>query len=77
MFLAIGNDLGGSLRTPAGFNGVVGLWPSPGLIPRGNSYMPFDTLWIEGPMTRTMEDIALMLDSMVGHDIGDPLSFKS
>ena len=77
MFLAIGNDLGGSLRTPAGFNGVVGLWPSPGLIPRGNSYMPFDTLWIEGPMARTMEDIALMLDSMVGHDIGDPLSFKS
>ena len=77
MFLATGNDLGGSLRTPAGFNGVVGLRPSPGLIPRGDRYMPFDTLWVEGPMARTVEDIALMLDSMVGHDIGDPLSFKS
>ncbi len=52
-------------------------WPSPGLIPRGNSYMPFDTLWVEGPMARTVDDIVLMLDSMVGHDIGDPLSFKS
>ena len=39
--------------------------------------MPFDTLWVEGPMARTVEDIALMLDCMVGHDIGDPLSFKS
>ena len=77
VFLATGNDLGGSLRTPAGFNGVVGLRPSPGLIPRGDRYMPFDTLWVEGPMARTVEDIALMLDSMVGHDIGDPLSFKS
>ena len=77
VFLATGNDLGGSLRTPAGFNGVVGLRPSPGLIPRGDRYMPFDTLWVEGPMARTVEDLALMLDSMVGHDIGDPLSFKS
>ena len=77
VFLATGNDLGGSLRTPAGFNGVVGLRPSPGLIPRGDRYMPFDTLWVEGPMARTVEDIALMLDSMVGHDIGDPLSFNS
>ena len=75
IFLATGNDLGGSLRTPAGFNGIVGLRPSPGLIPRGDRYMPFDTLWVEGPMARTVEDIALMLDSMVGHDIGDPLSF--
>ena len=77
VFLATGNDLGGSLRTPAGFNGIVGLRPSPGLVPRGRRYMPFDTLWVEGPMARTVEDVALMLDSMVGHDIGDPLSFPS
>ena len=75
IFLATGNDLGGSLRTPAGFNGVVGLRPSPGLIPRGKRYMPFDTLWVEGPMARSVEDVALMLDAMVGHDIGDPLSY--
>ena len=75
VFLATGNDLGGSLRTPAAFNGVVGLRPSPGLIPRGKRYMPFDTLWVEGPMARSVEDVALMLDAMVGHDIGDPLSY--
>ena len=65
VFLATGNDLGGSLRTPAAFNGVVGLRPSPGLIPRGKRYMPFDTLWVEGPMARSVEDVALMLDAMV------------
>jgi len=77
VFLATGNDLGGSLRTPAGFNGVVGLRPSPGLVPRGKRYMPFDTLWVEGPMARCVEDIALMLDAMVGKNIGDPLSFEN
>ena len=77
VFLATGNDLGGSLRTPASFNGVVGLRPSPGLVPRGKRYLPFDTLWVEGPMARCIEDIALMLDAMVGQSIGDPLSFDS
>ena len=75
VFLATGNDLGGSLRTPAAFNGIVGLRPSPGLIPRGKRYMPFDTLWVEGPMARSVEDVALMLDAMVRHDIGDPLNY--
>ncbi len=77
VFLATGNDLGGSLRTPAGFNGVVGLRPSPGLIPRGKRYMPFDTLWVEGPMARCVEDIALMLDAMAEHNSGDPLSIPN
>ncbi len=76
IYLATGNDLGGSLRTPAGFNGVVGLRPSPGLIPRGERYMPFDTLWVEGPMARSVQDVALMLDAMATQDQGDPLSFE-
>ncbi|MEE2775002.1 MAG: amidase [Pseudomonadota bacterium] len=76
VFLATGNDLGGSLRTPAGFNGVVGLRPSPGLVPRGQRYMPFDTLWVEGPMARSVQDVALMLDAMAVYDRGDPLSFQ-
>ncbi len=75
VWLATGNDLGGSLRTPASFNGVVGLRPSPGLIPRGARHQAFDTLWVEGPMGRCVSDVALMLDAGAGHDPADPLSF--
>jgi len=75
-WLATGNDLGGSLRTPAGFNGVVGLRPSPGIVPRGKRLQPFDTLWVEGPMARSVADAALMLDAGAGHMPNDPLSFE-
>ena len=76
VWLATGNDLGGSLRTPAGFNGVVGLRPSPGVVPRGKRLQPFDTLWVEGPMGRSVADVALMLDAGAGHMSNDPLSFE-
>ena len=62
VWLATGNDLGGSLRTPAGFN-RVGVRPSPGRVPRGERLQAFDTLWVEGPMARSVEDAALMLDA--------------
>ena len=75
VWLATGNDLGGSLRTPAAFNGVVGLRPSPGRVPRGIRLPSTDTLWVEGPMARNVDDLALMLDAGVGHQIDDPLSF--
>lgn len=75
VWLATGNDLGGSLRTPAGFNGIVGLRPSPGVVPRGTRLQAFDTLWVEGPMARNVADVALMLDAGAGHDAVDPLSF--
>ena len=74
VWLAQGNDLGGSLRTPASFCSVVGLRPSPGLVPRGPSAMPFSPLTVEGPMARTVADVALMLDAMAGHNPDDPLS---
>ncbi|MGI9386421.1 MAG: amidase, partial [Methyloligellaceae bacterium] len=77
VWLATGNDLGGSLRTPASFNGVVGLRPGPGLVPRGARLQPFDTLWVEGPMGRCVDDVALMLDAGKGHDPIDPLSFDA
>ena len=77
VWLATGNDLGGSLRTPAAFNNVVGLRPSIGLVPRGRRLQPFDSLWVEGPMARTVTDVALMLDAGVGHAEEDPLSFGS
>ena len=74
VWLATGNDLGGSLRTPASFNNVVGLRPSPGIVPRGVRLNPFDTLWVEGPMARSVKDLALMLDAGAGYSINDPLS---
>jgi amidase len=76
VWLATGNDFGGSLRTPASFNGVVGLRPSPGRVPRGTRLPAFDCLWVEGPMGRCVKDVALMLDAGSGHEIDDPLSFN-
>jgi amidase len=75
VWLATGNDLGGSLRTPAAFNSVVGLRPGPGVVPRGERLQAFDTLWVEGPMGRCVNDVALMLDAGCGHDPFDPFSF--
>jgi len=77
VWLATGNDLGGSLRTPAAFNNIVGLRPSIGVVPRGQRLQPFDTLWVEGPMGRSVKDVALMLDAGKGFSIEDPLSFDS
>ena len=76
VWLATGNDFGGSLRTPASFNAVVGLRPSPGRVPRGARLPAFDALWVEGPMGRCVSDVALMLDAGAGHEIDDPLSFE-
>lgn len=65
---ALGTDTGGSVRMPASFCGIVGLKPTYGLVPiRG--IMPL-TLSLDhcGPMTRTVEDTALMLNVMAGYD---------
>ncbi len=64
--LAEGTDLGGSLRIPASFCGLVGLRPSPGLVPT----YPADYLWdqfqVTGGVARTAEDAALMLQAIAG-----------
>lgn len=73
-WLASGNDLGGSLRTPSGYNGTVALRPSPGRVPRRRPASPFDPLWVEGPMARNVGDVALMMDAMTGFDRNDPLT---
>src|SRR5436309_12764662 len=73
-WLAHGSDMGGSLRNPASFNGIVGFRPSIGRVahtPRGAIQM---NLGQQGPMARNVEDCALLLDAMVGEDTRDPLS---
>lgn len=76
-WLASGNDLGGSLRTPASFCSVVSLRPSPGRVARGPGKLPFDTLWVEGPMARNVGDVGLMFDAQIGYDPRDPISLPS
>lgn len=77
VWLADGSDLGGSLRIPASFTGVVGLRPSPGRVAWGPRALPFDTLSVLGPMGRNVGDCALMLDAQVGLDTRDPLSLPA
>ncbi|MEZ5651042.1 MAG: amidase family protein [Burkholderiaceae bacterium] len=73
-WLANGSCLGGSLRIPASFCGIVGLRPSPGVVPRGDGLPAFDSLWVDGPMGRNVADVALMLDAMSGLSTQDPWS---
>jgi amidase len=75
--LAEGTDLGGSLRIPASFCGVVGLRPSPGLVPTHPSDYVWDTLQVTGPMARTAEDVALMLQAVCGPSPLSPLAQPS
>ncbi len=74
VWLANGSCLGGSLRIPASFCGIVGFRPSAGVVPRGDGLPAFDGLWVEGPMARSVADIALMLDAMAALSCHDPLS---
>src|SRR5882724_6069950 len=73
--LAQGSDLGGSLRLPAAFCGVVGFRTSPGLVPYYPSDLGWDSLSVTGPMARTVGDVALMLAAMAGPDDRAPLSY--
>lgn len=76
-WVAHGSDLGGSLRNPASFCGVVGMRPSPGRVAATPGARIDGTLGIEGPMARNVEDLALLFDAMVGEEPGDPLSLPS
>ncbi len=73
MALADGTDLGGSLRIPAAFCGVAGMRPSPGLVPTWPSEYPWDVFSVSGPMARTAEDLALMLQAVSGPSVASPV----
>ena len=74
--IADGNDLGGSLRNPAGFCNVVGFRPSPGRVPNWPSLAHWYPLAVPGPMARTVSDTALMLSAIAGPDPRAPISLS-
>lgn len=73
VWLATGNDFGGSIRLPSSNCSLVGLRPTAGVVPRIQK-QPYSALNVEGPMARTVADCALMLECEAGHYPLDPLS---
>jgi amidase len=73
-WLAHGSDMGGSLRNPASFCGIVGLRPSIGRVAHTPKFKVDRTFGVQGPMARNVEDLALLLDAMSGEHPADPLS---
>jgi aspartyl-tRNA(Asn)/glutamyl-tRNA(Gln) amidotransferase subunit A len=74
---ALGTDTGGSIRVPAALNGVVGLKPTYGLVPRHGVTSLSWSLDHVGPITRTVEDAVLVLGTLTGHDPRDPASLTA
>lgn len=72
--LAHGTDFGGSVRTPAGFCGVVSIRPTPGLIGDAARDLAWSGLATHGALARTVDDAALMLSAMAAAEVLDPLS---
>ncbi|HEY3523060.1 MAG TPA: amidase, partial [Candidatus Limnocylindrales bacterium] len=72
---AIGTDGMGSIRTPASYCGIVGLKPTPGLVPRRGE-LPANTspLYAVGPLARGVRDVTILLAAIAGHDPRDPTS---
>ncbi len=74
--LADGSDLGGSLRNPASFCNVVGFRTSPGRVPVYPSAMAWNTLAVQGPMARTVQDVAYLLAVIAGPDARVPIALN-
>jgi amidase len=74
--LAEGSDMGGSLRNPAAFCNVVGLRPTPGRVPTWPATMGWSQLSVQGPMGRTVADVALQLSVLAGPDPRVPISLS-
>jgi amidase len=72
--IADGSDLGASLRNPANFCNVVGFRTSPGRVPIWPSLLGWSSLSVEGPLARTVEDVAFFLSALAGPDARSPIS---
>jgi aspartyl-tRNA(Asn)/glutamyl-tRNA(Gln) amidotransferase subunit A len=73
---SLGEDTGGSIRSPASFCGVVGLRPTWGRVSRHGSFPLAWSMDAAGPITRTVEDAALLLQAIAGEDADDPLTSR-
>jgi len=74
--LADGSDLGGSLRNPPNFCGVVGLRPSPGRVPNPPADLAWQPFSVEGPVARNVKDCAFFLSVLAGPDERIPISIE-
>jgi amidase len=72
--IADGSDMGGSLRNPASFCNVVGFRPSPGRVPTWPAELGWAPFSVEGPMARTVADVALLLSAIAGPDPRSPIA---
>lgn len=72
--IAQATDFGGSIRVPAAFCGIVGIRPTPGLVPSYPMPLAWDPGQTNGPLARNVGDAALMLDAVVGFSRLSPMS---
>ena len=73
---AVGTDTGGSIRQPASFTGAVGYKPTYGLVSRSGVVAMASSTDTIGPLTRTVEDAAIVLDVMAGKDVMDSTTIE-
>ena len=74
---SLGTDTGGSIRIPSSFCGIVGLKPTHGLVSKYGYFPLAWSLYHIGPMTKTVEDAAYVLEAIAGYDPKDPTSIDA